>query len=466
MKDYYRILGISGEASAAEIKKAYFGMVRKYPPDRRPKEFMQVREAYEVLSDENTRKQYDSTASMPEVVKVYFDAGRKALEDDEPEEAIKLLERVIKVYPEFSVVNSLLGDAYYKNENSGKAIAIFEKLVKKEPKNAGFAGKLAHAYLKRGWLKKAVSHFRRALSLDEDNISLWMGLIDCYVDECDYEGARTAALEAVAMSEKKGWEGLELYYHLIQCDIYLDDFAALDIHLEAMKKQALEDESETANVAWFLMHIGKLLLRGDDVKNAEAVINAAFELAPEDKEIREVKEKADRESRMLRLIENLREDKSFDGVFADMIEHEMDKCDDPNCFRCVTEQLSMEIYVISECDTLRSQLMRLRRLYPELFQMKRQFFEQALDRRKAEAMYYNCVRKLEKAKRNHPDEFDELGVDLSEFDDEEEEYGSADESYAPQEPAKRDANKVGRNDPCPCGSGKKYKKCCLNAANQ
>ena len=22
--------------------------------------------------------------------------------------------------------------------------------------------------------------------------------------------------------------------------------------------------------------------------------------------------------------------------------------------------------------------------------------------------------------------------------------------------------KVGRNDPCPCGSGKKYKQCCLN----
>jgi uncharacterized protein YecA (UPF0149 family) len=25
---------------------------------------------------------------------------------------------------------------------------------------------------------------------------------------------------------------------------------------------------------------------------------------------------------------------------------------------------------------------------------------------------------------------------------------------------KRDEKKVGRNDPCPCGSGKKYKKCC------
>ena len=35
-----------------------------------------------------------------------------------------------------------------------------------------------------------------------------------------------------------------------------------------------------------------------------------------------------------------------------------------------------------------------------------------------------------------------------------------DETAASQEPVKRSAPKVGRNDPCPCGSGKKYKKCC------
>jgi len=26
---------------------------------------------------------------------------------------------------------------------------------------------------------------------------------------------------------------------------------------------------------------------------------------------------------------------------------------------------------------------------------------------------------------------------------------------------RREGKKVGRNDPCPCGSGKKYKRCCL-----
>jgi preprotein translocase subunit SecA len=39
--------------------------------------------------------------------------------------------------------------------------------------------------------------------------------------------------------------------------------------------------------------------------------------------------------------------------------------------------------------------------------------------------------------------------------------GQAEQASAPDEPhqVRRDAPKVGRNDPCPCGSGKKYKKC-------
>jgi len=31
----------------------------------------------------------------------------------------------------------------------------------------------------------------------------------------------------------------------------------------------------------------------------------------------------------------------------------------------------------------------------------------------------------------------------------------------PQQSAQQSKNRAGRNDPCPCGSGKKYKKCCM-----
>ena len=36
---------------------------------------------------------------------------------------------------------------------------------------------------------------------------------------------------------------------------------------------------------------------------------------------------------------------------------------------------------------------------------------------------------------------------------------SGPEGSGPQKPQQRSVPKVGRNDPCPCGSGKKYKKC-------
>jgi preprotein translocase subunit SecA len=38
--------------------------------------------------------------------------------------------------------------------------------------------------------------------------------------------------------------------------------------------------------------------------------------------------------------------------------------------------------------------------------------------------------------------------------------GSEGSGESPKQPMKREGEKVGRNSPCPCGSGKKYKKCC------
>lgn len=36
----------------------------------------------------------------------------------------------------------------------------------------------------------------------------------------------------------------------------------------------------------------------------------------------------------------------------------------------------------------------------------------------------------------------------------------------PPEQIKKETDAPGRNDPCPCGSGKKYKQCCLKKAGK
>lgn len=63
--DYYLTLGLTKTASAADIKKAYRKLARKYHPDLNPKNadakknFQQINEANEVLSDPEKRKKYD-----------------------------------------------------------------------------------------------------------------------------------------------------------------------------------------------------------------------------------------------------------------------------------------------------------------------------------------------------------------------------------------------------------------------
>lgn len=71
-KDYYSILGVSKDATADDLKRAYRKLAKQYHPDAQHTEedkknaeakFKEINEAYSVLSDENKRAQYDRFGS-------------------------------------------------------------------------------------------------------------------------------------------------------------------------------------------------------------------------------------------------------------------------------------------------------------------------------------------------------------------------------------------------------------------
>jgi len=64
-RDYYEVLGVARNAGAEEIKRAYRKLAFKYHPDRNKNNpdaeasFKEAAEAYEILSDPETRSRYD-----------------------------------------------------------------------------------------------------------------------------------------------------------------------------------------------------------------------------------------------------------------------------------------------------------------------------------------------------------------------------------------------------------------------
>ena len=63
--DPYAVLGLLRGASPREIKRAYFDLVREYPPEEQPESFKRIRAAYEKLRTAKIKAETDLALVHP-----------------------------------------------------------------------------------------------------------------------------------------------------------------------------------------------------------------------------------------------------------------------------------------------------------------------------------------------------------------------------------------------------------------
>jgi curved DNA-binding protein CbpA len=446
-RDYYEVLNVERTASPQEIKRAYFGKVRQYPPERFPEEFKELRAAYDTLSDKEKRDEYDETGALPESMLPLLYKGRKANNLGHHTKAAEFYETILHLHPELDKVRQEYAWTLEDDGKTGKATEAWEYLCKQYPANAEYALALAESYRHRGWSKKALVQYRRALELDRSNCECWLSFIRYRIDEDEWDEARALCAQALDTVGEAG--SLHLYFCAFGLyegtDIVLAEQCLKNI-LRKMKETHQEGNREPEaqrakiqNEDEFEAIVAVLLSRveGEESIHLYPYVKELAAMLPRiNDDMRERLGWAERNYEITTI-----EGKGFDSLFHDIL---LIQNNDDDSRNIRDHMAGMEYVLLSEKEKYYPQLLRLKKEYPALYDLHKKFFDEALTTQNPEKMMLQRKKTLA---RHHLQPVEYTGDDDWEDDD-------------PVQTVRRETPKVGRNDPCPCGSGKKYKKCC------
>jgi tetratricopeptide (TPR) repeat protein len=438
-KSHYETLGVAKTAADAEIKRAYFGLVRKYQPDRFPEEFKEIRAAYETLMDRQKRAEYDAIGDLPDSVAPLFHRAQHFDRFGRHDKAAELYQTILKSNPELDKVREYYAKSFLANNKIGKAGEVWEELCRRHPDNAFYARELGNTYLDRGWHKKALSEAQRALALDRSSIDGWILFISAALEDIKkeqnridkFEALSVEALEAVKAVKVNEWGKIHLYtYAFIAGDPKKSDVLRgyLREIIRLIREGGRAGQREGLNAFTEILN-----LPSGELTGFYPELKEMSDLIPDIKDtlawirLDAIRLDAEMESLV---------GKGFPEIFCDLFRI-LNADDDEEVDE--VEILLIEYFILKDKHLYDRHLRRLKEEFPELYDLHRSFFNEALRTRNPEKMMYQRSKKIKKLERES---------DISDDDSDSE------------QPIRRAQPKVGRNDPCPCGSGKKYKKCC------
>ena len=281
MKNYYEILNVNKDANQEEIRSGYKKMLRKYPPEKEQEKYKEIREAYDTLKDEKSRKNYDAYFHHEKDIKTLEDKYTEYMEATNYNEAEKVLKKILIISPEIAHIKDKLGEVYVLKKEYDNSIKIYEKLIKEYPDNIDYLIKLGKNYSEKEESLKAIKYYMEAYNLDNSNPIVINEITYSYVGNNQIDKAIKFLNEDIEKDNKLDFEDFFALSKLLECYIIKNDMPNLKNTLEKIKKIAPEDEESKEFISWKLGKFAAELYDMSIYEYSKEILKICLKLTPD-----------------------------------------------------------------------------------------------------------------------------------------------------------------------------------------
>ncbi|MBW4632464.1 MAG: DnaJ domain-containing protein [Iphinoe sp. HA4291-MV1] len=394
--ELYHILEISFQASADEIKQAYFQLVRKYPPEKEPERFQQIRFAYNTLCDPKARENYDAMQKHGAQVKNFIDQAEKKMQVEEWENAIPLLKQVLVLAPRIDVARNLLGLCYIHTKNWDFAVKVYRALTKTNPdvavywSNLGCAYKLQAECLNDGDFSRIQLYhnvresYQEAIKLESFNSVPYLDIAETYLDEQNYSEALAWAERAIGADGKADYNDFEALFFI--CRVHFCSGALQKIEVIAKRIISLLPKnseiqqyaaSRFCNMGLEIAKIATTSANFNMWRSAFQFLKAAKDIEPNNFGIQEICTKVEKVVAAINQYENL----SYDYLINQGFQRLAAYCltDYFNFYDCPEERKNFLNDILTEIlaspsSTIFASLERMKFYYPAVYALNIELF--------------------------------------------------------------------------------------------
>jgi len=285
--DFYKRLDLDESSTKDEIKRNFFQSVRLYPPEKKPEEHKLIREAYDILENEQSRGEYDTRKKYGKEIEHLETQLKIAQENEDTGRIESLLKKIIIIAPKIYMYRNKLGVLYLHDEQPEKAKRQFKKAVEHNPTNILYLLNLGHTEEKLENISEAERCFRKAWDLDLEDYAAPRALASLLYHSEQKTEAYKVLDKAIMEDGVIDFQDFFCIFDKLNYLFFDNNTTELDNQLKLIEEISKKDD-EKEFASFMLMDVCTLLTRNEHFEVALKFSTVALKLK-ENEAVRKLK---------------------------------------------------------------------------------------------------------------------------------------------------------------------------------